>query len=92
MAKNVNLTEADLKSLKSIGITGVKTEDEARKKVLAYLKKNDIEDVENESLKDLIEMAEAFYDGTEEEEEEEEEVEVPKKSIPATFAFVSNCS
>ena len=90
MAKTVNLTDADVKSLKSIGITSVKTEDEARKKLLAYLKKNEIEDVEDEPLKDLIEMAEAFYDGdaeAEEDETEEEEVPAPKKkAAPAPVA------
>lgn len=80
MAKKVNA--AFVERLKALGIKTT-NEDEARKKLLDILVKNDIDGMEEEDTESLIEMAESMIDDddvpTDEEEEEidkEEEEEV----------------
>ena len=71
------LTPAQNKKLAEIGIKA-KDEADARKQLLAFLAENDIEGVDDYEINQLVEMAEVFYEPTEEEDEEvedEEEVE-----------------
>ncbi len=70
-----NLNKTLLSELKSVGITGVKTEDDAKKKLVAFLAENDVDNVEDEDLKSLIEMADAFYEGDAPEESTSSETE-----------------
>ena len=76
------LTPKDAKRLTEIGIIAkTNTEEEARKKLLAYLSERDISGIDNDPLVDLIEMAavfkesEAQEEGVEEQEESAEETE-----------------
>ena len=73
MAKK--LSDQLVKRMKTIGIKGVKTEDEARKKLLAFLEKQGIEGMEEEDTDSLIEMAESFGDEDEVMNEAEQEAE-----------------
>lgn len=77
------LKAAQIEQLKALGITST-TEEDARKKLIEGLKQNDVDNVDDETLSDLIQMYEAFYSGEEAElneladevsEEDEEEVE-----------------
>lgn len=71
MAKKIDAETA--KTLKNLGITA-KTEEEARKKLVAALEKEGIEGMEDESLAALIDMADGFLnDGENDTEEEAEE-------------------
>lgn len=70
MAKK--LSAAMAKRLKSMGVN-VKTEEDARKKLLAVLEKEGIEGMDDEDLDTLIDMAGSFLEGSEDEEETEEE-------------------
>jgi len=88
------LNKAQIAALLAIGIAS-KTEEDARKKLVAFLKKNDVDGVDDDELKSLIEMAEVFYEssddaGATEEDETEAEDEldeeppvVAKKPTPA---------
>ena len=67
MAKK--LSAAMAKRLKSMGVN-VKTEEDARKKLLAVLEKEGIEGMDDEDLDTLIDMAGSFLDGSDTEEEE----------------------
>lgn len=69
MATKLNPTTA--KQLKKIGIN-VKTEEEARKKLLLALKKEGIEGMEDEDTENLIAMVESFVAEVEETEEDDE--------------------
>lgn len=73
MAKK--LSDQLVKRMKTIGIKDVKTEDEARKKLLAFLEKQGIEGMEEEDTDSLIEMAESFGDEDEVMNEAEHEAE-----------------
>lgn len=73
MAKK--LSDQLVKRMKTIGINGVKTEDEARKKLLSFLEKQGIEGMEEEDTDSLIEMAESFGDEDEVMNEAEQEAE-----------------
>ena len=73
MAKKIN--EELAKTLKNLGITA-KTEEEARKKLIAALEKEGIEGMEDESLSVLMDMADGFLGSEEEDEIEETEDEV----------------
>lgn len=73
MAKK--LSDQLVKRMKTIGIKGVKTEDEARKKLLSFLEKQGIEGMEEEDTDSLIEMAESFGDEDEVMNEAEQEAE-----------------
>lgn len=73
MAKK--LSDQLVKRMKTIGIKGVKTEDEARKKLLDFLEKQGIEGMEEEDTDSLIEMAESFGDEDEVMNEAEQEAE-----------------
>lgn len=73
MAKK--LSDQLVKRMKTIGIKGVKTEDEARKKLLDFLEKQGIEGMEEEDTDSLIEMAESFGDEDEVMNEAEQESE-----------------
>lgn len=64
MAKKVS--DAIAKQLKKLGIKNVKTEDEAREKLLAILEKNGIEGMEDEDTESLIDMAESFIEDDDE--------------------------
>ena len=68
------LSKEQKEELKNVGVTGVTTVEGARKKLIKYLQDNELEDVENDSLSDLIQFAEAYYEeeGADEEEELEE--------------------
>lgn len=67
MAKKVS--DAIAKQLKKLGIKNVKTEDEAREKLLAILEKNGIEGMEDEDTESLIDMAESFIEDDDEDTE-----------------------
>lgn len=82
----------EVTQLKAVGIKGATTVEDARKSLISYLAENEVDNVDDETLADLINMAEAFYDAdapstTEEdnddlaeevaEDEEGEEEEVP---------------
>lgn len=75
------LSKKEIADLEKVGVKGAKTEGDARKKLLKILSDNDIEDVDDETTKDLIEMAEAFYEGEVEEEEEELEEEESEEEL-----------
>jgi hypothetical protein len=62
-----SLAKDVLAKLGKVGITGVKTEDEAKAKMIEFLQKNEIDDCEDDSFEDLYDMVEAMYDGSEEE-------------------------
>lgn len=83
MAKETKLKDSEVAKLKEVGITGVKTVEEAKKKLLKYLKDNEVDGVDDESLSDLIDMASGFYEGGEEEEEETEEEEAEEETEEA---------
>lgn len=68
------LKDQDKKKLLKIGITST-TEEDATAKILAFLAKNDVDNVEEEPLSQLIEMAEVFYDDAPAEVEDDEEAE-----------------
>lgn len=72
MAKK--LSDQMVKRMKTVGISA-KTEDEARKKLLAFLEKQGIEGMEEEDTDSLIEMAESFGDEDEVVNEAEQEAE-----------------
>lgn len=72
MAKK--LSDQMVKRMKTIGISA-KTEEEARKKLLAFLEKQGIEGMEEEDTDSLIEMAESFGDEDEVVNEAEREAE-----------------
>lgn len=72
MAKKIDAETA--KTLKNLGITA-KTEEEARKKLVAALEKEGIEGMEDESLAALIDMADGFLNDGEEDTEDEVEEE-----------------
>jgi len=65
-SKTEKLTTAQVKDLDGVNIKGVKTTEEARKKMIAYLKKQEIDDVEEETYEELYDMVEAIYDDTDE--------------------------
>ena len=72
MAKK--LSDQMVKRMKTVGISA-KTEEEARKKLLAFLEKQGIEGMEEEDTDSLIEMAESFGDEDEVVNEAEREAE-----------------
>ena len=72
MAKKLGAAMA--KRLKSMGVN-VKTEEDARKKLLAVLEKEGIEGMDDEDLDTLIDMAGSFLEGSDTEEEEVDEEE-----------------
>ena len=72
MAKK--LSDQMVKRMKTVGISA-KTEEEARKKLLAFLEKQGIEGMEEEDTDSLIEMAESFGDEDEVVNEEEQDAE-----------------
>lgn len=72
MAKK--LSDQMVKRMKTVGISA-KTEEEARKKLLAFLEKQGIEGMEEEDTDSLIEMAESFGDEEEVVNEAEQEAE-----------------
>ena len=72
MAKK--LSDQMVKRMKTVGISA-KTEEEARKKLLAFLEKQGIEGMEEEDTDSLIEMAESFGDEDEVVNEAEQEAE-----------------
>ena len=55
-ANGKKLDKKMLAKLEEVGITKVTTEEEAKAKMIAFLKKNDIDDCEDDSLEDLYEM------------------------------------
>ena len=73
MAKKIS--DAIAKQLKKLGIKNVKTEDEAREKLLAILEKNGIEGMEDEDTESLIDMAESFIEDDDDEDTETAEAE-----------------
>ena len=73
MAKKISDQLA--KQLKKLGIKNVKTEDEAREKLLAILEKNGIEGMEDEDTESLIDMAESFIEDDDDEDTETAEAE-----------------
>ena len=73
MAKKIS--DAIAKQLKKLGIKNVKTEDEAREKLLAILEKNGIEGMEDEDTESLIDMAESFIEDDDDEDTETSEAE-----------------
>ena len=64
--KTEKLTTAQIKDLDGVSIKGVKTVEEARKKMIAYLNKQEIDDVDEETYEELYDMVEAIYDDTDE--------------------------
>ena len=66
------LTQKEKDSLKAVGVTGVATVEDARKKLIKYLADNEVDNVDDEPLVDLIGMAEAFYESGDEMSPEEE--------------------
>ena len=81
--KTEKLTTAQIKDLDGVSIKGVTTVEEARKEMIAYLNKQEIDDVDEETYEELYDMVEAIYDDTDaaldaaaEEVEDEEEDEV----------------
>ena len=64
--KTEKLTTAQIKDLDGVSIKGVKTVEEARKKMIAYLNKQEIDDVDEETYEALYDMVEAIYDDTDE--------------------------
>ena len=73
MAKKIS--DAIAKQLKKLGIKNVKTEDEAREKLLAILEKNGIEGMEDEDTESLIDMAESFIEDDDDDDTETAEAE-----------------
>ena len=72
MAKKLSAAMAN--RLKSMGVN-VKTEEDARKKLLAVLENEGIEGMDGEDLDTLIDMAGSFLEGSDTEEEEVDEEE-----------------
>ena len=72
MAKKIDAALA--KKLKDLKITA-KTEDEARKKLLAILEKEGVEGMDDEDTDTLIDMVDSFVDNDVEEPDETDEVE-----------------
>lgn len=72
MAKKIDAALA--KKLKDLKITA-KTEDEARKKLLAILEKEGVEGMDDEDTDTLIDMVDSFVDNDAEEPDETDEVE-----------------
>lgn len=70
MAKKMD--EKTAKAVKALGINA-KNEDDARKQILAILKENEIEGMEDEDLSTLIDIAEAFVSDDDAKGSEEEE-------------------
>ena len=70
MAKKIS--DAIAKQLKKLGIKNVKTEDDAREKLLAILEKNGIEGMEDEDTESLIDMAESFIEDDDEDTDDAE--------------------
>jgi hypothetical protein len=64
-SQSEKLSPAQVKDLAKVGITA-STMEEARTKMIDYLKKQDIDDVEDESFQELYDMVDAIYDDTEE--------------------------
>ena len=64
-SQNEKLSPSQVKDLAKVGITA-STMEEARTKMIDYLKKQDIDDVEDESFQELYDMVDAIYDDTEE--------------------------
>lgn len=75
------LSAKNITRLKAMGIS-VTTEEEAKEKLLAIFKKNGLDEMGNDPIADLIEMAEAFPESGEDEPEEAEEMveEKPKEA------------
>ena len=73
MAKKIS--DAIAKQLKKLGIKNVKTEDDAREKLLAILEKNGIEGMEDEDTESLIDMAESFIEDDDEDTDDAESEE-----------------
>ncbi len=63
--KEVKLSKEQVKELAGVGIKGVNTVEEARKKMIEFLNENDIEDVDDDSYEDLFEMVDAMYEDSE---------------------------
>lgn len=72
--ETAKMSEKLQKRLNAIGIS-VKTEDEAREKLLKILEENDIDGMEDESTDTLIDIAESFRGQESEEPDEDEEPE-----------------
>lgn len=68
------LSDQMVKRMKTVGISA-KTEEEARKKLLAFLEKQGIEGMEEEDTDSLIEMAESFGDDDQVVNEAEQDAE-----------------
>lgn len=66
------MDEKTAKAVKALGINA-KNEDDARKQILAILKENEIEGMEDEDLSTLIDIAEAFVSDDDAKGSEEEE-------------------
>ena len=64
-SQNEKLSPSQVKDLAKVGIIA-STMEEARTKMIDYLKKQDIDDVEDESFQELYDMVDAIYDDTEE--------------------------
>ncbi len=79
------LSAPQKKKLESIGVKGVKTDEEAKLAMIAFLEKEGIDDNDDETYDDLFDMCEAIYEGSDtenddlveevDEEELEEELE-----------------
>ena len=75
------LTKEQIKSLSKVGISGIETVEQGREAMIAFLKKNDISDVNDESFEDLYEMTEAMYEEPEAEDEKPEPKKTAKKKV-----------
>ena len=73
------------KRLKSMGVN-VKTEEDARKKLLPVLEKEGIEGMDDEDLDTLIDMAGSFLEGSDTEEEEVDEEAEAAEAVEEGFA------
>lgn len=67
------LTPKQVKRLSDIGIKSVADDKVAKDKLIEFLKKNDIEGVEDYEIDQMIEMAEVFYEPSSEEAEDDDE-------------------
>lgn len=90
--KNAKISKEQLKSLLALGLkaTAKTSEEEARTMLQDYLKTHEIEDTEEDSLKDLIDMAILMREGSDEEMddlveeiEEDEDEDEDEEEAPA---------
>jgi len=80
------LTSTQINQLKAVGIVGVSTEEAAKDKLIKFLGDHDVDNVDDESLIDLINMADAFFSPESSSDAEEEVLEEEEDLDPDALA------